>query len=137
MKVWMRNPHAGGVPIPPTVQDRARMRIIEHAQKHYAGKFLSLDISFRKQFCYIAAFVEPETPSKELLADLGETLEEFKERLRANPVKMCRLRYFNEDQWSVAFYAYSNDKYEPAVFDSGDFFGSPEQGFDLGAVYLQ
>jgi hypothetical protein len=28
-------------------------------------------------------------------------------------------------------------KYEPAVFPSGDFFGTPEEEFDVGAVYLQ
>jgi hypothetical protein len=67
----------------------------------------------------------------------GETLEEYQERLRAVPVHLCRLRYFDEDRWSVAFYTYSHEKYEPCVFDTGEFLGSPEQGFDVGSVYLQ
>jgi hypothetical protein len=28
-------------------------------------------------------------------------------------------------------------RYELAIFPSGDFFGTPEEGFDVGAVYLQ
>lgn len=30
----------------------------------------------------------------------------------------------------------SNERYEPAIFPHGDWFGIPEQGFDIGATYL-
>jgi len=53
------------------------------------------------------------------------------------PFHLCRLRHFSEDCWSLAFYTYSHEKYEPCVFQSGDFFGTPEDGLDVGAVYLQ
>ena len=60
------------------------------------------------------------------------------ERLRTTPVHLCRLRYFgNEDEWSLAFFTYSNEKYSPCVFETGSFFGTPEQAFDVGAMYLR
>lgn len=136
-KVWMFNPHAGGKPIPSAVQERTRKRILAHAEAHYSGRFSRLGITFKGKFCYIDAFQEPGTPSGDQLALLGETLEEYQARLSAAPLHLCRLRYFDEDKWSVAFYTYSNEKYEPSVFDTGDFLGTPEQGLDVGAVYLQ
>jgi len=73
-----------------------------------------------------------------MLSSLGETREHYLERLRSVPVHLCRLRYFrNEDAWSVAFYTYSHERYEPCVFHSGDDHGTPEEAFDVGAVYLQ
>lgn len=136
-RMWVFNPHAGGKPVPPHVQEKTRKRILEHASAHYPGSFTSLDIYFRGKFCYIDAFVEPDTQSKDLLAITGESLEEYQTRLRATPTHLCRLRYFGDDDWSVAFYTYSHEKYEPSVFDTGEFLGTPEQGFDVGAVYLQ
>jgi hypothetical protein len=136
-KVWTFNPHAGGRPIPPAVQERTRNRILAHAQAHYSDRYERLGITFKGKFCYIDAFEEPGTPSKKELAITGETLEEYRERLRAIPTHLCRLRYFDEDKWSVAFYTYSNEKYEPSVFNTGEFLGTPEQGLDVGAVYLQ
>jgi hypothetical protein len=136
-QMWVFNPHAGGKPAPPAVQERTRKRILAHAEAHYSGSFTRIEVSFRGKFCYIDAFVKPGAPSDEHLADMGETLDEYQERLRATPLHLCRLRYFDEDKWSVAFYTYSHEKYEPCVFDTGEFFGTPEQGFDVGAVYLQ
>jgi hypothetical protein len=36
----------------------------------------------------------------------------------------------------LAFYAYSSERYELSVYRSGDFFGSVEEAFDIGAMYL-
>jgi hypothetical protein len=38
--------------------------------------------------------------------------------------------------WSLAFYTYSRNLYEPCVFGSGDFLGTPEEALEIGAVYL-
>ena len=35
------------------------------------------------------------------------------------------------------FYAYSNEKYEPSLFDNESFHGIPEEAFETEAVYLQ
>jgi uncharacterized DUF497 family protein len=37
-KVWVFNPHTGGRKIPPATQNEVRKRILEHAQRNYAGK---------------------------------------------------------------------------------------------------
>lgn len=134
---WVFSPHAGGSRISPSVQADTRHRILTHAERRYAGRYSRLDVRFRGALCYIDAYCEPEPPSKALLRLTGETRAEFVERLRATPIHLCRLRYSGGPRrWTVAFYAYSSERYEPAAFPSGDFFGTPEEALDLGAVYL-
>jgi hypothetical protein len=133
---WVYDPHSGGVPIPAAVKKRTEERIKAYAEKHYDGKYTRLGIRFRGAFCYIDAYVEPPTPSPELLKLTGETLDEHLERMRNMPIHLCRLRHFKEDSWSLAFYTYSNEKYEPCFFDTGKMEGTPEEGFAVGAVYL-
>jgi hypothetical protein len=137
MRAWVYNPHAGGVKIPPAVRQRTEQRIRSYAEARYAGRFTRLEIRFRGQLCYIDAYVEPEEPSSALLRSLDETREQYKERLRNAPLHLCRLRYFgNEEKWSLAFYTYSHEKYEPCAFDDGSLHGPPEAAFEIGAIYL-
>ncbi len=86
-------------------------------------------------FCYIDAYTEPDLSGKPW-AHTGETREQFVERMRSTPTHLCRLRHFTADRWSVAFYTYSHEAYEPTFFASGEDNGTPEEGFDVGAVYL-
>jgi hypothetical protein len=87
-----------------------------YADAHYAGRFSRLDIRFRGALCYIDAHIEPQPTV---------------------PVHLCRLRYFgDEEAWSVAFFTYSHERYEPSVFPNGTFHGTPEEAFELAAVYL-
>jgi hypothetical protein len=138
MKAWVYDPHSGGVKIPTAVRERTEKRIQDYAKKHYAGKFTRLEIRFRGALCYIDAYTEPPEPSPELLRITGESREQFLERLRNTPTHLCRLRYFgNEEAWSMAFYTYSNERYEPSVFHNGTFHGTPEEAFETGAVYLR
>jgi hypothetical protein len=37
----------------------------------------------------------------------------------------------------MAFYTYSNERYEPCTFPNGTFYGTPEEGFEVGAAYLR
>ena len=114
--VWVYNPHAGGRPVPAAVRLRTQRRIQAHADANYAGRFLRIDIRFRGALCYVDACVD-DSP--------------------AVPVHLCRLRFFgNEAAWSFAFYTYSHERYEPSVFANGTFLGTPEEAFDLAAVYL-
>ena len=137
-KVWVCDPHSGGVKIPQAVRERTRTRILAYAGKHYSGRYTRIDVRFHGQLCYIDAYTEPYVPPDFDASALGESREEYIERLRNVPVHLCRLRYFgNEDRWSMAFYTYSHDKYEPCVFDSGSFHGTPEEAFETSAVYLQ
>ena len=134
---WVYDPHSGGVKIPKAVQERTEQRIRAFAEREYAGKFTRLGIRFRGALCYIDAFTEPVKPTPSLLKITGETREEYMERLRNNPLHLCRLRYFAEDRWSMAFYTYSHEKYEPCMFDTGEVEGTPEEGFETAAVYLE
>jgi hypothetical protein len=137
MRGWVFDPHSGGVKIPERVRQRTTERIQKYAAEHYAGKYTRLDIRFRGALCYIDAYTEPEQPTKELLQVTGETRAQFLERVRSVPLHLCRLRHFAEDRWSMAFYTYSNERYEPCVFLNGTFFGTPEEAFELAAVYLR
>lgn len=137
-KTWVYDPHSGGTKIPDRVQPRIRQRILDHAEKNYAGKYNRIDVRFRSQFCYIDAYTEPYIPEENYNEDLyGEPREKRIERLRQIPTHLCRMRYFgDEDRWTMAFYTYSHEKYEPSFFDNGTWEGTPEEAFDTSAVYL-
>jgi hypothetical protein len=136
MRTWTRDPHSGGVKIPDALQDETKGRLLAHAEKHYAGTYSRLEIRFHNQFCYVDAYQEPEAGASPSPGS-GETGAAYLERLRNTPTHLCRLRYCGQDQWSVAFYTYSHEKYEPCIMDNGSFHGTPEDGLDVGAVYLQ
>ena len=137
-KVWVYDPHSGGVNIPDRVKQRIRQRILDHAENHYSEKFNRIDVRFRGKFCYIDAYLEPFVPVDDYDPDLfGKSREERIEFLRNIPTHLCRLRYFgDDDRWSLAFYTYSNEKYEPCVFDGGNWEGTVEEAFDTSSVYL-
>lgn len=114
---WVYNPHVGGKAVPPQVQARIRSRILTYATKEYAGRFNRIDVRFRGALCYVDAY-QGSSP--------------------AGPLHLVRLRYFgSDDRWSVAFYTYSHERYEPCAFVDGRFEGTPEDAFDIGAVYLE
>ena len=137
-KVWVKDPHSGGVKIPEGITDSVRNRIVGYAEEHYAGKYVRIDVRFKGCFCYIDAYTEPFVPEDYDSLLFGETREEYIERLRNIPTHLCRLRYKgDEERWTMAFYTYSHDKYEPSVFDHGGFFGTPEEAFQTSAVYLE
>lgn len=134
---WVRSPHTGGTPIPSGVQRETRRRIQAHAERRYSGRFLRLDVRFRGCFCYVDAFCEPNAPTRSELRALGMTRDEYMERGRSTPIHLCRLRYVGGlGRWSVAFFTYSHERYDPCVFPTGKFLGTPEEAFDIGAVYL-
>ena len=140
MSPWIYNPHVGGRIIPPLARMRTEQRIRRYAEAHYGGQFSRLDIRFHGQFCYIDAYTEPAPlPGDWPPGDWPETREEYLERLRSTPTKLCRLRYFGgEDRWGFAFYTYSNERYELSVFPSGGFLGPPEEAFGVAAgAYLR
>lgn len=137
-KAWVYYPHSGGVKIPETVKTRTLNRVLTYAEKHYSGKYTRIDVRFRGQLCYIDAYTEPYVPEDFDAALFGESRQEHIERLRNTPTHLCRLRYFgDEERWSMAFYTYSHERYEPCYFNNGSFHGTPEEAFDTSAVYLQ
>lgn len=114
---WVFDPHSGGTEISPKLQEETRQRILAAAKKSQIENFTRLEIRFRGPFCYIDAW---ETASDRL------------------PTHICRLRYFSGRQrWSLAFYTYSHEKYEPSFFRSGKECGTPEEAWEtVGSIYL-
>ena len=120
------------------MQDRTAIRILQYDERQHSGLFTRISVRFKGQFCYMDAFTEPVPPSPAMLELVNETAGEYLARLRNTPVHLVRLRYFKgRDLWSLAFYTYSQERYEPIVFLNGEWFGSTEDPFDVGAVYLQ
>ena len=132
---WVHSPHAGGVKIPERLKETTRQRILAHAAKNYAGRYARIDVRFKGALCYIDAYTEPDATGT-VWKVTGETKEQYLERLRNTPLHLCRLRHFGPDRWSIAFYTYSHERYEPSFFGSGEDTGTPEEGLDVGAVYL-
>lgn len=138
-KQWVFDPDHGGKRISDAVKLRTEQRIRRFAEQHFAGRYTKLDVRFRGQFCYIDAYTEPEPTPNWPPADWPESREEYLERLRNTPTHLCRLRFFgDEERWGFAFYTYSNERYELSMFPSGDFFGTPEEAFQVSAgAYLR
>jgi len=136
---WVFDPDRGGKRIPEAVQSRTEARIRRYAEQHFAGRYTRLDIRFRGQFCYVDAYTEPEPLGPNWPPpDWPESHEAHIERLRNTPTHLCRLRYFGDEEgWGFAFYTYSNERYELAVFPWGEFLGPPEDAFHASAIYLQ
>jgi hypothetical protein len=123
------------VKIPDNLKEATKRRILAHAEQHYAGKYTRLDLRFKGALCYIDSYTVPDA-TRPVWTITGETREQYLERLRSCPTHLCRLRYLGQDRWSVAFYTYSSERYEPCFFGSGEMIGTPEEGLDVGAVYL-
>ena len=135
MKHWVFSPHSGGQIIPTVVQGRVTRRVLTQAARHGESAFGTVEVSFRGKFCYIDAFQEPALPTKAVLTARRETKEHYLQRLRSTPIHLCRLRYFAEDKWSIALYLYSHERYEPSVYVTGEYFGTPEEAIDLCATF--
>lgn len=135
-KQWVFDPDSGGVKIPVTVKREVTRRIEAYASQHYAGQYTRLNVRFRAQFCYIDAYQQAVVSDSWPPDDWPETREEYIERVSNSPIHLCRLRYFGDDKWGLAAYLYSSEKYELSVFPNGTFFGTPEEAFAVGAMYL-
>lgn len=110
---WYYNPHSGGIKIPPEMYDRLRRQVqaYERARSWYP-KF-SIQLRFKAQFCYL--------DSCENGVDI---------------FPLVRLRYFSPQRWSLAFFTYSNERYEPCLFAGGEDCGSIEQAIDACETFL-
>ena len=122
--------------IPEPVQASIRERINAHAAKNYSGQYTRLDIRFNGRFCYVDGFKEPDDCDMSPPSFSG-TAEQWLQHVRDTPIHLIRLAYLgNSENWNLAFFTYSNEKYTKCVFPDGSFEGSPEDGFDIGAMYL-
>jgi len=133
----MFDPNSGGKKIPPVLQTDVEKRIRNVAEERFHSHYTRLEIRFRSQFCYIDAYTEPEIHDNWPPPGWPETRDEYIARMRSTPTHLCRLRYFGNDRWGFAFFAYSSEKYELSMFPSGEFVGVPEDAFIVSAeAYL-
>jgi len=137
-RVWQFDPSSGGRPVPDAVRRETRAAILDHGQRHFTGRYRELDVRFKAQFCYVNAYVGPAEPVADgESVDAGGNRGEDLEQSRSSELKLCRLRFFAPDRWSLAIYSYAQERYEASVFADGGFVGCPEDGFDLAAnLYL-
>jgi len=105
---WVYDPQRGGTKIPTREYAKIRERIEAHARKLYPKHTARLDIFFRGQFCYVDAYAQGE---------------DF-------PTHLCRLRHFREDNWSLAFFTYSDEKYSPCFLNTNAWCGTIEEAFE-------
>ncbi len=133
------SPGSGDVKIPDVVKQRTEARIQAVAADEFPGRYLRLDIRFHGHFCYIDAYTDPEDEGPDWPpANWSGSREEYLERMRATPIHLCRLRYFeDEEAWEFAIFDSSSNKYEPTIYPSGEPLGTPEEAFRLSAgLYL-
>jgi len=51
---------------------------------------------------------------------------------------LCRLGWRgNLESWDLAFYTYSNERYQSCVYGTGEPLGTPEEALQVGIVYLR
>ena len=112
---WVLNLHGGGTKIPPTHYDVLRKQAEAFAKTRPWFSEFELILRFKNQFCYLDAM----------------------NRKDKKPFSIGRLRYFSgRSAWSLAFYTYSNERYQPCIFPNGTEEGSLEEGIAVCAMYL-
>ena len=107
------NPVSGGIEIPPTMYSAISKQVDVYAATRPWHDTFQLNLRFKNQFCYL---------------DASEKNDDI--------FPVGRLRYFGSDKWSLAFYAYSHERYEPCVFLHGEWFGTLEQAISVCEIYL-
>lgn len=110
----MYHPQIGGRKIPKNSHDRflTRVRAFERSQPWYPKTQLRL--RFNGQFCYIEMIKGNET----------------------EPSPFLRLRYFDDERWSMAFYTWSHERYEPCTFSKGGWEGTLEEAIATCEPFL-
>jgi hypothetical protein len=111
-KVWCIDPQSGGTKIPDSSQEIIVRQVDNYSSKQKWYPKFKLIIRFRNQFCYLDAS-----------EDGGE------------PFPIGRLRYFQSNRWSLAFFTYSNERYEPCFMKNGEY-GTLEEAIDVCSTYL-
>ena len=116
-KQWVFDPHSGGVKIRPYRKAEVENRIKRYADENLKDKCDRIEIRFRGALCYVTAW-RAESDGEDYRFPL------------------CRLRHFDMERWSVSLFTRSNEKYEPCILPSGEWFGSIEDSLELGTTFL-
>lgn len=111
---WYFDPQSGGNKIPVNKYETLRAQLQAFALTRKWFPKCQLSMRFRSQFCYVDV-LEP-----------GE----------ASPSPLARLRYFGENEWSMAFFTWSSERYEPCVLLNGKWQGTLEQVIEACEPFL-
>ena len=118
MMQWTFDPHSGGNKISDARKRDVKRRIDSYAKEHLKDKCERIEVTFRSQLCYIYAIEIHQGTKQEM------------------KTPMCRLRHFDLEKWSISLFTWSNEKYEPAMFPKGEWFGTVEEATELGGTFL-
>jgi hypothetical protein len=99
--------------IPSSIHEEIRKRIAAYAATRPWGTSYKLHLHFKGTFCYLGTVEEND-----------------------HVYPLGRLRYFHMDKWSLDFYTYSNERYEPCFLPNGKQFGSLEMAVEACELYL-
>ena len=114
---WVFNPHSGGVKISSLRKVEVENRIRTYADQKLKDKCDETEVRFRGTLCYVSALrTEPDG-------------NQFR-------FPLCRLRHFDLERWSIALFTWSNERYEPCILPSGEWFGTIEECLQLGTTFL-
>jgi hypothetical protein len=111
---WVYDPHSGGVKIPSKMHEEICKQVESFARTRQWYPKIQLKVRFKSQLCYI------------------DTVEEGDDRL----LPLCRLRHFDLDRWSLALFTYSNDKYQPCMFQGGKQEGTIEAALKICEPFI-
>jgi hypothetical protein len=114
---WVFDPHSGGIKIGLSRKLEVENRIRAYADQKLKAKCDRVEVRCRGALCYVTA-LQTEPDGKEYRFPL------------------CRLRHFDLERWSIALFTWSNERYEPCLFPSGEWFGTIEECLQLGTTFL-
>jgi hypothetical protein len=114
---WVFDPHSGGVKLSQSRKREVENRIQRYAEENLQEKSDKIETRFRGPLCYVTAW-QTESDGRQFRFPL------------------CRLRHFDMERWSIALFTWSNEKYEPCIFPSGEWFGTIEECLELGTTFL-
>jgi len=111
---WVFTPQSGGNKIPLEQYDLLCQQAEAFAKTRLWFSKYELVLRFKNQFCYLDAMNKKDK----------------------KPFPIGRLRYFRENVWTLAFYTYSNERYEPCIFPSGKWEGTLEEAIKVCEMYI-
>ena len=111
-KVWCLSPNHGEEKISDQVRAQTVARVDAFAKTRPWYSRIQVAARFRQQFCYL------------------DSIENGK------LFPLCRLRFHDNEHWSLAFYTYSNERYQPCIFLTGKELGTVEEAIAACELYL-
>ena len=114
MMTWVYDPHRGGVKITPEKREQICKQVDSYARTRPWYPKIQLKVRFKGQLCYI------------------DTVASGDER----QLPLCRLRYFNLEELSLAFFTFSNDTYQACNFRGGKQTGTITSALELCEPFI-